>query len=335
MRMRLVVSVLVVMGLVYGALAGWRYLLRRANEELRTAVPGMVEEARRSSGSAFEVGRRSSTYRLGTNHHVTIDNPSGDIDVTAGGPQVSVESVIYATGTSHDAAAAKASAIRLEESRAPDGGLTLSVVRDREVRNVWMQLRVQVPPDVGLRVTGGSGNVQVADLQGPVTAEVGSGNVTARNLAGGADLRTGSGNVTADGVRGGVSADSGSGDLRLTAVSGEIAAHADSGNVTASVSTSTRVIAESGSGNVAVTLGQPFDGMLEAHAGSGNVTISLPAGSDCRVRAATGSGNVRSTLPLTEVSRTQSELGGRLGAGRGNVTAESGSGDVEVRGLEN
>jgi DUF4097 and DUF4098 domain-containing protein YvlB len=334
MRARLVVSVLVVMGLVYGALAGWRYLLRRANEELRTAVPGIVGEAWRSSAGAFEVGRRSSTYRLGTNHHVTIENPSGDIDVTAGGSQVSVESVIYATGTSHDAAAGKASAIRLEESRAPDGGLTLAVVRDRDVRNVWMQLKVQVPSDTGLRVAGGSGNVQVADLQGPVTAKVGSGNITVRNLEGGADLRTGSGNVIADGVRGGISADSGSGDLRLTAVSGEVVARADSGNVNASISTSPRVVAGSGSGNVTVTVRQPFRGSLEAHAASGNVTISLPAGSDCRVRAATASGNVGSTLPLTEVSRTQSELDGRLGAGRGNVIAESGSGNVEVRGTQ-
>jgi hypothetical protein len=330
MRMRLVVSVLVVMGLVYGALAGSRYLVRRAGEELRAAVPG-IDEAMRSSANALEVGRRSSTYQLGKSRSVTIDNPSGNTEVTAGGSHVTVESVTYATGPSHDAAAAKASSIRLVESRAADGELTLAVVRDRRVRNVWMQLKVQVPPDVRLRVTGGSGNVQVADLRGPVTAKVGSGNITARDLAGRAELRTGSGNVAADGVGGGISAGSGSGDVRLTAVSGEVIAHADSGNVTARIDTSVRVIAGSSSGNVTVTVLQPFRGTLEARAASGNVIVSLPANSDCRVRAATASGSVRSTLPLTEASHTSSQLDGRLGAGRGNVIAESSSGDVEVR----
>jgi DUF4097 and DUF4098 domain-containing protein YvlB len=330
-RTRLVVSVLVVMALVYGALAGWHYLLRRANEELRATVPGMAEETLRSSARTSEVERRSSTYQLGASRQVTIENPSGDIEVEAGGSEVTVEGVIYAMGGSYDAAAAKASSIRLVESRAPDGGLTLTVDRDRRLRNVWMNLKVQVPPDVRLRVTGGSGNVQVADLRGPVTAKVGSGNVTARNLAGRAELRTGSGNVVADVVRGGVSAASGSGDVRLAAVSGEVAAHADSGNVTASIDASPSVRAGSGSGNVTVTVRQPFTGTLEAHAASGNVTVSLPSGSDCRVRAATASGDVRSTLPFAEVSHSQSALDGRLGAGQGSVVAESASGDVALR----
>ncbi len=331
MRARFAIWFLIVMGLVWGVVAGWNYLLRHAHDELRAVGPGLVEEALRSSVGASEVGRRSSTYQLGANRQVTIENEQGNIAVTAGGSQVAVEGVIRAVRDSHKTAAAKAPSIRLVERRAPDGGLALTVVRDTGVRNVWMDLKVQLPPDASLHLEGGSGNMQTAGLRGPVAVKVGSGDIVARNLEGRADLSTGSGNVTADAVRGGVNADSGSGDIRLSAISGETVAHTDSGNVTASISTSPRVVTGSGSGNVTVTVQQPFRGTLEAHADSGNVTVSLSARSDCRIRAATASGNVTSTLPLAEASRTQSELDGRLGAGRGSVVAESGSGNVELR----
>ena len=335
MRARLVIAVLVVMGLAYGAVSGWRHLVRYGHAQFRATVPLVFDDdSAEAMFPSFEVARRSSTYDLEGSRQVTIDNPFGNVAVGSGGSQVTVESVAYTHARTRQAAAAKAAAFRVVKTRQADGPLTIAVIGDREVGHVTIDLTVRVPADIALQVKAEAGNVQVADLRGPVTVGVGSGDVDARRLQGPADLSTESGNVVVGGAARGLVAHTGSGNLRLSDVSGDTSARSDSGNTELTVLSSRQITVRGRSGDMTVTVLQPFSGRLEARTESGNVGLSLAPGSDCHVSVVSRSGNAECTLPLEDMLRAGQAITGRLGRGTGEVTVRTESGNATVRGTE-
>jgi Toastrack DUF4097 len=333
MRARLVISVLVVLGLAYGAMSGWHYLLRHAQTQLRATVPLVFDDdAAEARLPSFEAARTSKSYELTGGRQVTIDNPFGNVSVSSSGSKVAVESVVYTHAKTREAAAAKAASFRVMETREEGDGLALSVTGDTKIGHVTVDLTVRVPPDVSLQVKAASGNVQVADLRGPVAVEVESGDIDVQRLGGSAELSTQSGNVVVQGASRGLVAHTSSGHLRLRDVSGDTSAAIESGNIDLTVVSSRQVTARCQSGDVSVAVLQPFSGRLEARTESGNATASLPPTSNCRVSVNTSSGIADCTLPLQELSRSSQTITGRLGTGAGQVTVSTSSGNATLRG---
>jgi DUF4097 and DUF4098 domain-containing protein YvlB len=128
-----------------------------------------------------------------------------------------------------------------------------------------------------VKIKLGSGDIEVSDAAGAVTAETGSGDISVTNATGAVTMRTGSGNATGRGLGGKVDTETGSGDISLVLQSAAPArAHAASGDVDLAVpGGSYRVQASTGSGNKQITVPEDPSAtlLLDVGTGSGDLTI--------------------------------------------------------------
>lgn len=158
-------------------------------------------------------------------------------------------------------------------------------------RNISIDYDVTTPRSTNLSAHSGSGAVQIAGIQAPVTAGSGSGSLHL-SLAGSNSVKasTGSGSIHIDGVAGGLNASTGSGsievagnitsDWRLSTGSGSIRLRlADNARFTLNAST--------GSGTVHVDQSITMRGELNRHHVSGTVNGGGPL-----LHATTGSGSI-------------------------------------------
>lgn len=213
----------------------------------------------------------------------------------------------------------------------------------------YANLTVTIPAGKTVGIFTGVGKVDVSNVDGDLTVDVGSANITSRgtkgrleldtgsgdirvdNAQGEISLDTGSGNVILNGSRGGrLSIDTGSGDVTVTSATAD-ATEVDtgSGNIRIDGITSRRLSLDTGSGDVNATITTAPDD-IEIDTGSGNVTLRLPADVSAMVDLETGSGDFTVELPLSVTRKEESNLRGKLGNGRGRITIETGSGDINL-----
>jgi Toastrack DUF4097 len=122
-----------------------------------------------------------------------------------------------------------------------------------------------------------------------VTGSDGSGDVTLTGV-GRVDVKIGSGNLEVTDAAGAVTATSGSGNTRLTNVAGDVSITASSGNVSGRDLSGDQVTVRVSSGDV--TLAVPGTNNVTAHTSSGNIDVTVPDHS-CQVVAHADSGNTR------------------------------------------
>ncbi|MEU8966047.1 DUF4097 family beta strand repeat-containing protein [Streptomyces sp. NPDC048491] len=150
---------------------------------------------------------------------------------------------------------------------------------DRYLQNCQVDLDLAVPTGVSLKVHGGSGEIKVHDLAGPV------------------DLHGGSGGIKLYGLKGPVRASVGSGELQAVQLASPNASlEAGSGTIDADFATAPQhVEADTGSGSVDITVPQGARYRVTGHSGSGGRSIQdelIDSGSDRVIDATTGSGSV-------------------------------------------
>ncbi|HLQ69155.1 MAG TPA: DUF4097 family beta strand repeat-containing protein [Gemmatimonadales bacterium] len=168
-----------------------------------------------------------------------------------------------------------------------------------------------------LRVSTGSGNVDLRDGTGDVSLETGSGDITVSGTSGARlRLNTGSGGVTLrDGKASDLMVETGSGDIEATNTSGD------------------QVSFETGSGNVDVALVATFRS-LRIETGSGDVTLRVPQTLGAQVDLDTGSGDIDLGGLTLQVRRLEHDhITGTIGDGSGRVSVETGSGNVRLQKL--
>jgi len=168
-----------------------------------------------------------------------------------------------------------------------------------------------------LRVSTGSGNVDLRDGAGDVGLETGSGDITVSGTSGTRlRLSTGSGSVTLrDGKSGDLTVETGSGDIEATNTSGD------------------QVSFSTGSGNVDVALVTTFRS-LRIETGSGDVTLKVPPALGAQVDLDTGSGDIDLGGLTLQVRRLEHDhITGTMGDGSGRLSVETGSGNVKLQKL--
>jgi hypothetical protein len=168
-----------------------------------------------------------------------------------------------------------------------------------------------------LRISTGSGNVDLRDGAGDVSLETGSGDITAAGTSGTRlRLNTGSGGVTLrDGKASDLKVETGSGDIEATNTAGD------------------QVSFETGSGNVDVSLVTTFRS-LHIETGSGDVTLKVPSNLGAEVDLDTGSGDIDLGGLTLQVRRLEHDhITGTLGDGSGKLSVETGSGNVKLQKL--
>ena len=194
---------------------------------------------------------------------------------------------------------------------------------------------VAVPYGSRLVLRGVSGDLVAVDVRGEVEARSTSGNVRVEGASGRTRLESVSGEIDARRIAGAVRAHSVSGDVTLAGVAGDVEAESVSGGITLNQARSAFVRLESTSGDLRFE--GPLDraGRYEFSSHSGTITLDLPAGAGAQVSLETFSGELDTDFPVTlspnERAGSSRRFDVTLGAGGARVTAESFSGDLNLR----
>ncbi len=198
-----------------------------------------------------------------------------------------------------------------------------------------------------------SGELNLERILGSVSVATQSGSISAESIQRGLTANTASGDVSAVGIEGGrvecksvsgdvraerigleapldITVESVSGDVSLTSASGNIGLKAVSGDVKTSGLKTTRLQAQTVSGDVGLHLIEAFSGTMQVNTVSGDVEIALTEGSNVRTSLSTTSGELRCDHDAHEVVATDRLWTGQIGTGAGTLNVQTISGDAHI-----
>ena len=199
------------------------------------------------------------------------------------------------------------------------------------------ELRVSVPRDSRLVISSISADVDASELGGDVEIETISGTMDVETRGAEIRLESISGSVrlseTAENVRVGVETVSGS--ARLTGIRGEVDASSVSGNIDVSGSVLRRGEFTNTSGDIEVDAEFITDGVYRFKTISGDIDVRFANAPNAVFDVTTFSGDIDNTFgpEPKKVSRytPNLELKFTAGDGRGEVSINTMSGDIELR----
>ncbi len=166
----------------------------------------------------------------------------------------------------------------------------------------------------------------------PVELGVVSADAVVSGVTAATKVKSVSGDVTLDGNHADISAQTVSGALETRELSGSLRFTTVSGDLTVAGGKTSRVTAETVSGDLTLDLDVPDDARLDLKSVSGDVTVRLPGTAGVQVDAKTMSGSLDSQFDGVRVERKpgKSTMRGHLGGGSGLLQAKTVSGDVTL-----
>jgi hypothetical protein len=213
--------------------------------------------------------------------------------------------------------------------------------------NVSISYDITVPANTRVTARSGSGDLEVADIAGPLEVSTGSGDIRVGRIKDTVTAHTGSGDISVD-AAGSTRTSTGSGNVRVSAVRGDLDARSGSGDISATqqgtgsaeVSTGSGDVDLSGatgplhvrasSGDITVQGAPSADWDLSAS--SGNVRVRLPSkgGADLDLRS--NSGHIETSVPITVTgSQSRRELKGQLRGGGPRLQVSTSSGGIVIQ----
>ena len=174
-----------------------------------------------------------------------------------------------------------------------------------------------------LRLTSGSGDVEVEQATGPVTVESGSGDVRLHHVGGDLRVKSGSGDVGVGEAHGNTSVSTGSGDVHLGVVRGRVSLKSGSGHLRVE-RPEADVVLSSASGRQSVDHVVVTDGVVSitSTTASGGLRVGVPRGIPVWTDLQAVSGRVTSGLDSLGPPEP--------GQGHLEVRATSVSGDIRL-----
>jgi hypothetical protein len=185
-----------------------------------------------------------------------------DIDVGAGSLDV--------TGVSGAEQIRVIARIRLSSSedkarRTIESDMTLSLEKDSDIARLkawfddglfgWgdsphIDLEVEVPDGMHLRVDDGSGSIEISNVRGDIRIDDGSGSLALTDVGGDIDIEDGSGSISVRAAGGDVSINDGSGSITVDGAAGSVTVDDGSGSIDVSDVEEDLIIVDDGSGSV-------------------------------------------------------------------------------------
>jgi hypothetical protein len=241
---------------------------------------------------------------------VVVDIDSGKVEIVAADDgRITIERTIrFSNARPELETVVQDGALRLTQD-CPRGGI---------VNLCEVEYLVRVPAGVKLQAQAGSGDFEVAGLEGPLELFTGSGTISVLAAIRGVAAETGSGDILLEQIAGGASAFTGSGSITLRDVEGDLALETSSGNIEGDVLTAATVRANTGSGIVVLTL-LASPNRLEMETSSGRIEASLPGGA-YQLETQTGSGSVQIDNLINDPTSPRI------------IRARTGSGNISLRG---
>ncbi len=174
--------------------------------------------------------------------------------------------------------------------RAPAIRLRIEIPAPIELRAETGAADLRVDTTVlGSRLTTGSGDIDVARVEGRLDATTGGGDISVESVRDGASLRTGSGDITVGTHEQGADCSTGSGDVRLGDSVGPVRVKVGSGDIVIE-RVRNHSVATSGSGDVRVEAAEGPS--VVAESARGDVHIGVPAGTPTYLDLKTVTGDI-------------------------------------------
>lgn len=241
-----------------------------------------------------------------------LSSEAGGIEVRGG---EGTEAVVLITSNRDDFA--ERYTVRFETPR-PD---RIEVVIEKKSRGPesWFgggsgrtEVTVTLPKSVAAEIESSGGGIDIAQIDGKVTAESSGGSVKVRNLGGAAVLSSSGGSIAGDGIAGDVEASSSGGGVEIREARG-------------------RVVAESSGGAVSVAFaaGNAKGGDLSSS--GGGVAAQVDPAVGLEIDASSSGGSVACDLPLTVRGRIgRNEVRGTLNGGGALLELDSSGGGIAI-----
>jgi DUF4097 and DUF4098 domain-containing protein YvlB len=230
-------------------------------------------------------------------------------------------------------ATSERSAIRFDASSAH---LSLGL-RSGSRRSGDTRFELTVPIGVRVRASSTSGDIRIAGSKADVEARTQRGDIVVEDV-GTSEITALSGDVDASGINGELHVNVLSGDVRIRQVTGDVDVKTVSGEIDLRDARSRYV--RIGTTNGDITFDGTIDptGRYELQTHSGDVDLTLPANVGAQLTMSTYSGGIESDFPLTLPPGPHGDASGHgkrftftLGRGGARITAESFSGDINIR----
>lgn len=229
------------------------------------------------------------------------------------------------------------------------GGRQITVRGEGDGVEAAANLKITIPAGKRVAVYVGVGRVDVSNVDGDLTVDAASADIATRGTRGSLHLDTGSGSLRVERAEGSARLDTGSGDVQITGFrngglnidtgsggveasgieSSDLEIDTGSGDIVLNDVTATRLSLDTGSGSVRATL-RTTPGDVRVETGSGDVTLRLPEPVDATVELDTGSGELTIDFPLQLIKKSEGNIRGRIGEGKGRISIETGSGDISL-----
>ena len=274
----------------------------------------------RDNNREEQVERTTRTLKLGANGMLALGNIAGDIVVTRGGTDATVEIVKTARGRDVNDAREMLQLVQVEvtersgradvRTRYPSGDEAHR--NNRRNVNVSVAYNVTAPSGIRLSIESISGSVKVTDIKGDVSASTVSGDVRISGAARISGAKTISGTVEIADAQtdGALESGSVSGDVILRRVNARrIEASSVSGTVKLEDVQCERVSASSTSGNIAFSGPLARNGRYDLNSFSGEIRIVFNGNTGFEIDANSFSGEIRPEVQIT----TRGSEGGRRG----------------------
>jgi len=241
---------------------------------------------------------------------------------------------IIVTGWARDQVRVRAtserSSLRLDASSAfVSVGLRSGARRSGDTR-----FEISVPVGTRVRANTTSGDSRVTGTRGEVEARTQRGDVAVEDVGANVEISAFSGDVDVTSVAGNLRVNVLSGDVQVRGVGGDVDVKTVSGEVDVRDARSRFVRVNSTSGDITFEGTIDGSGRYELETHSGDVELTLPSNVGAQLTVSTYSGGIESDFPLVLLPGAQGEskrFNFTLGRGGARITAESFSGDINIR----
>jgi len=215
-------------------------------------------------------------------------------------------------------------------------------------RRAKVDFTIEMPRNIMAEISSANGDISVSGLHKLTKLNTASGDISVSDCRGEQALSSASGDIQASSCREAlIKINTASGDIQVSEAEGELAFQTVSGDV--DISLSGRLHGQTVSGDVQISSAKTSELKLRTTSGdvgfagpmseeakasiatvSGDVTIEIKGEPSISVECGTLSGDIECGHQMTDLKKSGRTLSGKIGSGRGSLTVETVSGDIEL-----
>jgi DUF4097 and DUF4098 domain-containing protein YvlB len=325
--------------------------MKRIRTAALAAVLGFASISAAQAAIDSPIHRNFNVQAGGT---ITIDADVGDIKVTSGASNVSVDVIRRARTSSNTRAQEMFKDFDISFSQAQNDVRIRARYNhptswfhwntDLEVRFV-----VNVPAQYSVDLTTSGGDIIVSDLGGKARVHTSGGDVSLGRIAGLVDAYTSGGDVSVTGTRSTATLSTSGGDIKVGDAMGSLSVKTSGGSIDirraaadlkAHTSGGSIEIGDAGSAIDASTSGGSINARLSRQprgdsrlsTSGGGITVHVATNVALDIDAQTSGGDVASDVPVTILGKqNDSSLNGKLNGGGPRLVLRSSGGDIRLQ----